>query len=99
VVCGGYRKDYKWRPFEETNVKVHIDRQKRGMVDYQVAFVAFQIATASIICLLTCEQDSRLPRRRHQAIHRMLDLQNWAARVILSIRLGVMVFRRSEIAC
>ena len=31
VECGGYRKDFKWRPFEETNVKANIDRQKRGM--------------------------------------------------------------------
>ncbi|KAK3713813.1 hypothetical protein LTR37_008299 [Vermiconidia calcicola] len=30
VECGGYKKDFKWRPFEETNVKIHIDRQKRG---------------------------------------------------------------------
>lgn len=30
VECGGYRKDFKWRPFEETNVKVNIDRQKRA---------------------------------------------------------------------
>ena len=31
VECGGYKKDFKWRPFEETNVKINIDRQKRGM--------------------------------------------------------------------
>lgn len=30
VECGGYKKDFKWRPFEETNVKINIDRQKRG---------------------------------------------------------------------
>ncbi|KAK5703495.1 hypothetical protein LTR17_022053 [Elasticomyces elasticus] len=29
VECGGYKKDFKWRPFEETNVKVNIDRQLR----------------------------------------------------------------------
>ena len=32
VECGGYKKDFKWRPFEETNVKINIDRQKRGML-------------------------------------------------------------------
>ena len=32
VECGGYKKDFKWRPFEETNVKVNIDRQQRGMI-------------------------------------------------------------------
>jgi len=31
VECGGYKKDFKWRPFEETNVKINIDRQKRGL--------------------------------------------------------------------
>jgi hypothetical protein len=31
VDCGGYKKDFKWRPFEETNVKINIDKQKRGM--------------------------------------------------------------------
>lgn len=30
--CGGYKKDFKWRPFEETNVKVNIDRLQRGMI-------------------------------------------------------------------
>ncbi|KAF2479518.1 fungal-specific transcription factor domain-containing protein [Neohortaea acidophila] len=30
VPCGGYRKDFKWRPFEDSNVKINIDRQKRG---------------------------------------------------------------------
>ncbi|KAK1062031.1 hypothetical protein LTR74_010578 [Friedmanniomyces endolithicus] len=29
VDCGGYKKDFKWRPFEETNVKINIDRQRR----------------------------------------------------------------------
>ncbi|KAK3074465.1 hypothetical protein LTR53_003073 [Teratosphaeriaceae sp. CCFEE 6253] len=29
VDCGGYKKDFKWRPFEETNVKVNIDRQQK----------------------------------------------------------------------
>ncbi|KAK5175105.1 uncharacterized protein LTR77_000242 [Saxophila tyrrhenica] len=37
VVCGGYRKDYKWRPFEETNVKQHIERHKRGLSPKQSA--------------------------------------------------------------
>lgn len=32
VECGGYKKDFKWRPFEETNVKVQLDKQKRGMI-------------------------------------------------------------------
>ena len=30
VDCGGYKKDFKWRPFEETNVKQHVERQRRG---------------------------------------------------------------------
>jgi len=30
VICGGYKKDFKWRPFEETNVKFNIDRQKQA---------------------------------------------------------------------
>ena len=30
VECGGYKKDFKWRPFEESNVKSNIDRLKRG---------------------------------------------------------------------
>ncbi|KAI6816306.1 hypothetical protein KC348_g10535 [Hortaea werneckii] len=32
VDCGGYKKDFKWRPFEETNVKVNIDRQQGNIV-------------------------------------------------------------------
>ncbi|KAF2721215.1 hypothetical protein K431DRAFT_285046 [Polychaeton citri CBS 116435] len=28
VECGGYRKEYKWCPFEETTVKQVVDRQK-----------------------------------------------------------------------
>nr|POE66183.1 l-arabinose-responsive transcription regulator ara1 [Quercus suber] len=30
VDCGGYKKDFKWRPFEETNVKLMVDRQQQG---------------------------------------------------------------------
>ncbi|KAK4548289.1 hypothetical protein LTR36_010159 [Oleoguttula mirabilis] len=37
VDCGGYKKDYKWRPFEETNVKVNIDRQKRASPPVQTS--------------------------------------------------------------
>ncbi|TKA74730.1 hypothetical protein B0A55_04032 [Friedmanniomyces simplex] len=29
VDCGGYKKDFKWRPFEDSNVKINIDRQRR----------------------------------------------------------------------
>lgn len=36
VECGGYRKDFKWRPFEETNVKVNIDRQRRGELQREI---------------------------------------------------------------
>jgi len=32
VECGGYKKDFKWRPFEETNARLNIDRQKRGIL-------------------------------------------------------------------
>lgn len=28
--CGGYKKDFKWRPFAETNVKANLDKQQRG---------------------------------------------------------------------
>jgi hypothetical protein len=31
VECAGYKKDFKWRPFEETAVKINIDKQKRGV--------------------------------------------------------------------
>lgn len=32
MVCGGYKKDFKWRPFRETDVALPaIERQKRGM--------------------------------------------------------------------
>ncbi|GAB7346643.1 hypothetical protein MBLNU459_g1776t1 [Dothideomycetes sp. NU459] len=30
VDCGGYKKDFKWRPFEETNVATHIAKQKKA---------------------------------------------------------------------
>ncbi|QIX01065.1 hypothetical protein AMS68_006582 [Peltaster fructicola] len=29
VECGGYKKDFKWRPFEDSNVKINIDRQNK----------------------------------------------------------------------
>ena len=28
--CGGYKKDFKWRPFEETNVASNIAKQNNG---------------------------------------------------------------------
>lgn len=31
VECGGYKKDFKWRPFEESNVKANIEKQKQGV--------------------------------------------------------------------
>ncbi|KAH0158091.1 hypothetical protein KCU86_g19993, partial [Aureobasidium melanogenum] len=30
VDCGGYKKDFKWRPFEETNVASNIAKQNNG---------------------------------------------------------------------
>jgi hypothetical protein len=30
VTCGGYKKDFKWRPFEETNVATNIAKQNNG---------------------------------------------------------------------
>ncbi|KAI5203041.1 hypothetical protein AUEXF2481DRAFT_4163 [Aureobasidium subglaciale EXF-2481] len=30
VDCGGYKKDFKWRPFEETNVATNIAKQNNG---------------------------------------------------------------------
>lgn len=30
--CGGYKKDFKWRPFEETNIKLNLERSKRSTV-------------------------------------------------------------------
>ncbi|GAB7360053.1 hypothetical protein MBLNU230_g7575t1 [Neophaeotheca triangularis] len=39
VECGGYKKDFKWRPFEETNIKVNNGpppaRQKRASPPHQ----------------------------------------------------------------
>ncbi|KAK6438725.1 hypothetical protein LTR95_005068 [Oleoguttula sp. CCFEE 5521] len=45
VECGGYRKDFKWRPFEETNVKLVVDRQKRPSPPRQVSGLKSQNAS------------------------------------------------------
>ncbi|WPG97623.1 Hypothetical protein R9X50_00040300 [Acrodontium crateriforme] len=29
IECGGYRKDFKWRPFEETNLKFNMDKNQQ----------------------------------------------------------------------
>lgn len=53
VDCGGYKKDFKWRPFEESNVKVNIDRVKRGTC---VLSVILTMACAIILCAFDVKQ-------------------------------------------
>ncbi|KAK5115382.1 hypothetical protein LTR85_009842 [Meristemomyces frigidus] len=66
VDCGGYKKDFKWRPFEETNVKINIDRQKRASPPGQTSAESTRPTTPSTetAAALPLVQSERGERRK-----------------------------------
>lgn len=67
MTCGGYKKDFKWRPFEETNLSVGRPpgKTKKGAPLYRdVSIYILLYPSANILSTVTQSQPSKKPSSR-----------------------------------
>ncbi|KAJ5973269.1 hypothetical protein N7481_010479 [Penicillium waksmanii] len=67
VTCGGYKKDFKWRPFEETNLSVGRPpaKTKKGALFHRAMFTyTLPSSSANFLSTATPSQPSQKPQSR-----------------------------------